>query len=58
MADMSINRPSDDIVNGFRELLQARLGDVCRVGLHGGRFGAMTGDLRPLCDAIRFARPR
>ena len=56
MADMYINRPSDDIVNGFRELLQ-RDSVTCAVSDCMGRFGAMTGDLRPLCDAIRFAGP-
>lgn len=54
MAVMSTNRRSQDIVNGFRELLQ-RDSVTCAVLDCLGRFGAMTGDLRPLFDCIRFA---
>lgn len=54
MAVMPIDRPSQDIINGFRELMQ-RDSVTCAVSDCMGRFGAMTGDLRPLFDAIRFA---
>jgi 4-hydroxy-4-methyl-2-oxoglutarate aldolase len=56
MAVMPIDRPSQDIINGFRELLQ-RDSVTCAVSDCMGRFGAMTADLRPLFDAIRFAGP-
>jgi regulator of RNase E activity RraA len=49
-------RPSAPLVAGYRELLQFD-SVTCALSDCLGRFGAMTGDLRPLFDGIRFAGP-
>jgi regulator of RNase E activity RraA len=54
MDQASIVRPPRDVVQGFRDLLQFD-SVTCAVSDCMGRFGAMTGDLRPLFDSIRFA---
>lgn len=56
MAAMSVHRPSRDIIDGFRELLQ-RDSVTCAVSDCMDGFGGMTGDLHPLFDALRLAGP-
>ena len=48
--------PGPAVVQGFRELLKYD-SLTCALSDCMGRFGAMTGDLRPLFDSIRFAGP-
>jgi len=56
MTTPTVDRPSEQLVQGFRELLQFD-SVTCAISDCLGRFGAMTGDLRPLFDSIRFAGP-
>lgn len=56
MAAPSIVRPPAHVVRGFRQLLQFD-SVTCALSDCMGRFGAMTGDMRPLFDGIRFAGP-
>jgi RraA family protein len=56
MIHRSINRPPEAVVRGYRELLKFD-SVTCALSDCMGRFGAMTADLRPLFDAIRFAGP-
>lgn len=54
MAGPSIERPAVDVIDGYRDLL--RYDSVtCALSDCMGRFGAMTSEVRPLFDAIRFA---
>jgi regulator of RNase E activity RraA len=48
------DRPPPHVLQGFRELLQHD-SVTCALSDCMGRFGAMTGDLRPLTDGTRFA---
>ena len=56
MTQWSLNRPPEAVVRGYRELLKFD-SVTCALSDCMGRFGAMTADLRPLFDAIRFAGP-
>ena len=49
----TINRPSEEVVEGFRELLQYE-SVTCAISDCMGRFNAMTADMRPLFEGIRF----
>jgi 4-hydroxy-4-methyl-2-oxoglutarate aldolase len=49
-------RPPSQLVTGFRDLLQFD-SVTCALSDCMGRFGAMTADMRPLFDSIRFAGP-
>lgn len=53
MINESIERPSAEIVAGFRKLL-AHDSITCAISDCMGRFNAMTSDMRPLFDGIRF----
>jgi regulator of RNase E activity RraA len=56
MTGSSMQRPPAYVVKGYQDLL--RFDSVtCALSDCMGRFGAMTGDLRPLFDGIRFAGP-
>lgn len=48
------HRADPDVVQGFRDLLRAD-SVTCAISDCMGRFGAMSGDLRPLFESIRFA---
>jgi 4-hydroxy-4-methyl-2-oxoglutarate aldolase len=54
MTQQLTQRPPEAVVRGYRELLQFD-SVTCALSDCMGRFGAMTGDLRPLFDSIRFA---
>lgn len=56
MTAQRLERPTQDLVRGYRELLQFD-SVTCALSDCMGRFGAMTADMRPLFDAIRFAGP-
>ena len=49
----TIDRPSEEVVEGLRELLQYE-SVTCAVSDCMGRFNAMTADMRPLFEGIRF----
>jgi 4-hydroxy-4-methyl-2-oxoglutarate aldolase len=49
----TIDRPSGEIVKGFRELLRYE-SVTCAISDCMGRFNAMTADMRPLFEGIRF----
>ncbi len=49
----TIDRPSEGIVRGFRELLRYE-SVTCAISDCMGRFNAMTSDMRPLFEDIRF----
>jgi 4-hydroxy-4-methyl-2-oxoglutarate aldolase len=49
-------RPPSHLVDGFRDLLKFD-SVTCAISDCMGRFGAMTSDMRPLFDSIRFAGP-
>jgi 4-hydroxy-4-methyl-2-oxoglutarate aldolase len=51
-----IPRPTADVVQGYRDLLRHD-SVTCALSDCMGRFGAMSADLRPLFDGIRFAGP-
>lgn len=53
MINEIIQRPPADIVAGFRELL-AHDSITCALSDCMGRFNAMTSDMKPLFDGIRF----
>ena len=54
MSSRRSSRQESVFIRGFRELLQYD-SVTCAISDCMGRFGAMTGDLRPLFDGIRFA---
>ncbi|HQR21433.1 MAG TPA: RraA family protein [Burkholderiaceae bacterium] len=54
MSSRRSSRQESASVRGFRELLEYD-SVTCAISDCLGRFGAMTGDLRPLFDGIRFA---
>ncbi|HTN49862.1 MAG TPA: RraA family protein [Burkholderiaceae bacterium] len=54
MAGDPTERAVDEVVQGFRDLLHYD-SVTCAISDCMGRFGAMTGDLRPLFDGIRIA---
>lgn len=56
MTARRLEGPPEDLVRGYRELLQFD-SVTCALSDCMGRFGAMTADMRPLFDAIRFAGP-
>ena len=49
----TIDRPSEEVVEGFRELLQYE-SVTCAISDCMGRFNAMTSDMHPLFEGIRF----
>src|SRR3712207_4480390 len=49
----TIDRPSEGIVRGFRELLRYE-SVTCAISDCMGRFNAMTSDMRPLFEDMRF----
>lgn len=49
----TIDRPSEEVVEGLRELLQYE-SVTCAISDCMGRFNAMTSDMRPLFEDIRF----
>lgn len=49
----TVDRPSEEVVEGFRELLKYE-SVTCAVSDCMGRFNAMTADMRLLFDNIRF----
>lgn len=49
----TIDRPSEAIVQGFKDLLSYD-SITCAISDCMGRFNAMTGDMRPLFDGIRL----
>jgi regulator of RNase E activity RraA len=49
----TIDRPSEEVVKGFRELLRYE-SVTCAISDCMGRFNAMTADMRPLFEGIRF----
>jgi 4-hydroxy-4-methyl-2-oxoglutarate aldolase len=49
----TIERPSEEVVKGLRELLQYE-SVTCAVSDCMGRFNTMTAEMRPLFDGIRF----
>jgi 4-hydroxy-4-methyl-2-oxoglutarate aldolase len=49
----TIDRPSEEVVQGLRELLQYE-SVTCAISDCMGRFNAMTADMRPLFEGIRF----
>lgn len=53
MINESIQRPPAEVVSGFRDLL-AHDSITCAISDCMGRFNAMTADMRPLFDGIRF----
>lgn len=53
MINEAIERPSTEIVEAFRSLL-AYDSITCAISDCMGRFNAMTSDMRPLFDGIRF----
>lgn len=53
MINETIQRPSAEVVTGFRELL-AHDSITCAISDCMGRFNAMTADMKPLFDGIRF----
>lgn len=53
MINESIQRPPAEIVTGFRDLL-AHDSITCAISDCMGRFNAMTADMKPLFDGIRF----
>ena len=53
MINETIQRPPADIVAGFRGLL-AHDSITCALSDCMGRFNAMTSDMKPLFDGIRF----
>jgi 4-hydroxy-4-methyl-2-oxoglutarate aldolase len=50
---VTIDRPSAEVVEGFRELLRYE-SVTCAISDCMGRFNAMTADMRPLFEGIRF----
>lgn len=50
---MAIDGPSQETVKGFRELLRHE-SVTCAISDCMGRFNAMTADMRPLFEGIRF----
>jgi regulator of RNase E activity RraA len=56
MEPLPLKRPDPALVRGFRDLLQFD-SVTCALSDCMGRFGAMSADLRPLFDGIRFAGP-
>lgn len=54
MHDRSTDCSEPGVVQGFRDLLEFD-SVTCAVSDCMGRFGAMSGDLRPLFDSMRFA---
>lgn len=53
MINETIQRPSAEVVTGFRDLL-AHDSITCAISDCMGRFNAMTADMKPLFDGIRF----
>jgi 4-hydroxy-4-methyl-2-oxoglutarate aldolase len=53
MINETIERPSEEIVQGFRDLL-AYDSITCAISDCMGRFNAMTSDMRPLFEGIRL----
>ena len=49
----AIDRPSEEVVKGLRELLRYE-SVTCAISDCMGRFNAMTADMRPLFEGIRF----
>lgn len=49
----TIDRPSAEVLEGFRELLRYE-SVTCAISDCMGRFNAMTADMRPLFEGIRF----
>jgi 4-hydroxy-4-methyl-2-oxoglutarate aldolase len=49
----TIDRPSEEVMEGFRDLLQYE-SVTCAISDCMGRFNAMTADMRPLFEGIRF----
>jgi 4-hydroxy-4-methyl-2-oxoglutarate aldolase len=49
----TIDRPSEEVVEGLRELLRYE-SVTCAISDCMGRFNAMTADMRPLFEGIRF----
>ena len=49
----TIDRPPQEVVKGFRELLRYE-SVTCAISDCMGRFNAMTSDMRPLFEGIRF----
>ena len=56
MTAQRLERPTQHLVRGYRELLQFD-SVTCALSDCMGRFGGMPADMRPLFDAIRFAGP-
>ena len=53
MINESIERPTEEIVQGFRNLLSYDC-ITCAISDCMGRFNAMTSDMRPLFEGIRL----
>lgn len=53
MINASIKRPSEEIVQGFKDLLTYD-SITCAISDCMGRFNAMTSDMKPLFDGIRL----
>ena len=49
----TIDRPSEEVVKGFRELLRYE-SVTCAISDCMGRFNAMTSEMQPLFEGIRF----
>src|SRR5215216_3484665 len=52
----AIDRPSEEVVKGLRELLRYE-SVTCAISDCMGRFNAMTADMRPPFEGIRFVGP-
>ncbi|HBX22138.1 MAG TPA: demethylmenaquinone methyltransferase [Desulfotomaculum sp.] len=55
MRDTDITRPAQEVIDGFRELLRHYESVTCAISDSMDRFNAMTADMKPLFDGIRFA---
>ncbi len=56
MINQTVERPSPDLIDGFRALFKFD-SVTCALSDTMGRFNAMTSDMRPLFEGIRIAGP-